>query len=271
MIEGRFTVESRRIIGRAPTLATELGHPAVGTEHLLLAMLEVPSIGAGVLARAGATAARVRTEVEDRTHFLGDEEALAMLGIDAVAVRDRINDAFGPGAFDTEPPWTELAQQVLFDATAAADVYACDQGLPEQERVVGTDWLFLALLERDEGIAAQVIEAVGVDPRQARRDIAEQIPVMTRFRHALAANPVHGRYRAVLATWFGLDDDRKAATAEVVASLHRHHDRAITDVTSRLFSPGADEHAVTAQYFGAISRPVEEASRAFATFGVAVS
>ena len=58
-----FTVECRRIFARAETLASELGHPAVGTEHLLLAMLEIPSFGAARLAEAGADAQRVRAEV----------------------------------------------------------------------------------------------------------------------------------------------------------------------------------------------------------------
>jgi ATP-dependent Clp protease ATP-binding subunit ClpA len=75
-----FTVECRRIFARAETLATELEHPAVGTEHLLLAMLDIPSFGAARLAEAGVDAERVRVEVTTRTHTVSDDEALGLIG-----------------------------------------------------------------------------------------------------------------------------------------------------------------------------------------------
>jgi ATP-dependent Clp protease ATP-binding subunit ClpA len=267
-----FTVEGQRIALRAASLCTELEHPAVGTEHLLLAMLEVPSLGAGVLQAAGATAERVRSEVADRTrHYLSDDEALRALGIEAAAVRQRIEAAFGPDSLVTEPAWTDLALQVRIDAAQEADAYSVAHALPMAERVVGTDWLFLALLDHEEGVASQVIAAVGVDQAEARAEIARQIPTMIRFRHQMWVNPVHARYRAILASWTGLDAKHQAASRHVFTELHRDHDRVVAGAAARLLAPGADEPAVMNDYFTAIEQPVEHAALALASLGVAVS
>jgi ATP-dependent Clp protease ATP-binding subunit ClpA len=264
----RFTVESRRIIYRAQVAAEEMGHPAVGTEDLLVAMVDVPSEAGRVLARVGADAATVRSEVAARTTTLSDDEALAVIGIDAAAVRARLADVIGPSAIEGERPWTELARQVLLDAADAASAAADRLELPAAERVVGTDFLFLALLRRDEGAADAVVHALGVDRQAVRDEVARRQPMLARFRRALLANPVHGRYRAALDAYAHLSPDQRATLQPVVRDLHAAHDRIVTAAVTALDEPGADEGQVMAAYFAALAAPVEDAWLAFEAVGV---
>jgi ATP-dependent Clp protease ATP-binding subunit ClpA len=267
----RFTIECRRIFRRATVLAAELEHPAVSTEHLLLAMLEVPSSGAGILARAGASAERVRAEVVSRTSWISDGDALALLGIDAAVVRARIEDAFGPDAFDSKPAWTELAQQVLLHAGELAEADSTRRAVPDEERVVGTDWLFLALLDFDEGVAAEVVHTLGIDQAETRATIEREVPTMNRLRHAMWQNPVHGRYRAVLETWSELDHRDKAATRSVIEALHGAHDHLLLDIRSRLDDQPVDLDDMIAAYFIALEPPVEEAELAMTSHGINIT
>lgn len=83
--------------------ARRRGHGYVGTEHVLLALTRNPESGAArVLRELGVT----HRDIEASPIFAGlwgpriDAEALAALGIDLDAVRDRLDEAFGPGALE---------------------------------------------------------------------------------------------------------------------------------------------------------------------------
>jgi Clp amino terminal domain, pathogenicity island component len=255
-----FTVECRRIFDRAG----ELGHPAVCTEHLLLAMLDVPSFGAGRLAHAGADAERVRTEVAARTHYMADDEALRRLGIDASLVLERL----GQGQ-PSDLPWTDLALQVLIDAYDAAIADAERRELPSELRIAGTDWLFLALLERNEGIGAEVIASLGIDRIDIQGQILQWMPIIQRFRKRMLSNDTHGRYRSLLAAWDRAGLDQQDETRATVRSLHRAHDRLIEGAVELLQREHPDEESIAAEYFRDLARPVEDATLALAACGIA--
>jgi hypothetical protein len=261
-----FTVECRRIFARAETLAAEPGHPAVGSEHLLLAMLEIPSFGAARLAEAGADAQRVRAEVATRTHYVSDNEALGLIGIDVADVLDRIGGTDGTGT--AELPWTDLALQVLIDASdlAVADGVAHER--PSRLHITGTDWLFLALLERDEGIAAEVISALGVRRTDVLRQVLDWVPLINRFRQRMLDDPIHGHYRAVLAAWNDASPGQQAATRAIMGALHHAHDQLITKAVADLSNPAPDEERVAAEYFSGLARPVEDAVLGLAHDGI---
>jgi ATP-dependent Clp protease ATP-binding subunit ClpA len=264
-----FTVECRRIFARAETLATELEHPAVGTEHLLLAMLDIPSFGAARLAEAGVDAERVRVEVTTRTHTVSDDEALGLIGIDVADVLDRVGgiDVMGTA----ELPWTDLALQVLIDASDLAVADGEAHQLPSQLRITGTDWLFLALLEREEGIAAEVITALGVRRTDVLRQVLDWVPVMNRFRQRMLDDSIHGRYLAVLAAWNVASPAQQAATSSIVEALHHAHDQLISAAVTDLGRPAPDEARVASDYFSALARPVEEAALALAQRGISLA
>ena len=83
--------------------AHRLGHTYLGTEHVLLALTRTPQGGAArILRELGVT----HRDIENSRLLAGlwapriDRGALASLGIDLDAVRERLDEAFGAGALD---------------------------------------------------------------------------------------------------------------------------------------------------------------------------
>ena len=97
----RFTDDARQAVVLAQEEAVALHHGWIGTEHVLLGVLRADGDGARLLAGFGVDAAGVRDDV---VRIVGrgeddiDRDALATLGIDLDAVRERVERAFGPGA-----------------------------------------------------------------------------------------------------------------------------------------------------------------------------
>lgn len=97
----RFTKEARAAVAAAQQVARDTGSRTVDSRHVLVALAEGPGPARAALAEVGAepdqVARRVRSEL--RTAGL-DPRALATLGIDLDAVRDRVEATFGPGALE---------------------------------------------------------------------------------------------------------------------------------------------------------------------------
>jgi ATP-dependent Clp protease ATP-binding subunit ClpA len=89
----RFTDRARKAVTDAQVVARRLGHGHVGTEHLLLGLLENDGIAAQVLSGAGVTRAAVEREILAEVGRgplgAGDAEALGAIGIDLDEVRRR--------------------------------------------------------------------------------------------------------------------------------------------------------------------------------------
>ncbi|WP_233526475.1 Clp protease N-terminal domain-containing protein [Actinomadura spongiicola] len=85
----RFTPDARRTVVRAGMLATDAGRNVLGTDYLLMALTESPSLG-GLLAELGVTGDALRVQVEGgREVGLRDRELLASLGIDLDEIHRR--------------------------------------------------------------------------------------------------------------------------------------------------------------------------------------
>jgi ATP-dependent Clp protease ATP-binding subunit ClpA len=106
----RFTKEARRVVLASVREAAESGVDKTGPEHLLLCLAEGEGVGARVLAGFGVTPEALRAAAAGRTRtarLTNDEiRALSALGIDAEEVFRRVEEAFGPNAFD-EPDTAE--------------------------------------------------------------------------------------------------------------------------------------------------------------------
>ena len=105
----RFSESARGVVVVAQAQARTLGHRWIGTEHLLLALLD-PGSGrpAAILHEAGVRRDRVVAAIEDtvgRPVVLGpaDAEALRSIGIDLDAVIAAVERSFGPGALQPPP------------------------------------------------------------------------------------------------------------------------------------------------------------------------
>src|SRR5690242_16200582 len=111
----RFTTPARGVVVGAQQAARELYHPTIGTEHVLIAMLETDGPIQRLLAERGVTAATVREDIErhvgvhqpgplDPDAAAEDAAALKAIGIDLDQVRAAIEANFGPGALHLPRP-----------------------------------------------------------------------------------------------------------------------------------------------------------------------
>jgi ATP-dependent Clp protease ATP-binding subunit ClpA len=108
----RFTDRARQGVMLAQAEARQLGHNYIGTEHLLLGVLDVAEgPAATVLADRGITDEWVRGEIVRIVGRGGetppsgaDAEALRRIGIDLEAIRASVEATFGPGALDVPVP-----------------------------------------------------------------------------------------------------------------------------------------------------------------------
>ncbi|MEX2281305.1 MAG: Clp protease N-terminal domain-containing protein [Gemmatimonadota bacterium] len=131
-----FTDRVRKVLALAREEAIRMQHDYVGTEHLLLGLLsEGQGVAMAVLQRADIIAAEVR---------------------------DRINDSVRQGKSTIalgELPYTSRSKKVLEYAMGAAKHF--------DHKYVGTEHLLIGLLKEEKGIAAQVLNSLGLTLRQA--------------------------------------------------------------------------------------------------------
>ncbi|NAZ81871.1 hypothetical protein GTR02_08570 [Kineococcus sp. R8] len=164
----RFTTPAREVVVSAQAVARELGHPEIGDQHLLLALVRTEGVASAVLRGAGTDPVRLRDAVAR-----GDDpaEALAALGIDLDEVRRRAEATFGPGALDRPSPrrrgrltrlfglehlpFTAPARRVLENALRAA------QALGDRE--LGTEHLLLGLLAAEDSPGLRALRRSGVE------------------------------------------------------------------------------------------------------------
>jgi ATP-dependent Clp protease ATP-binding subunit ClpA len=169
----RFTDQARQVVVRAQEEARRLHAHHIGTEHLLLGLLDQDTPTAAVLARHGLT--RESTVAAIRAFTGGealDAAALGTVGIDLDAVRDSVEATFGPGALDVprgtrEPkghiPFTPRAKKVL--------ELSLREAIALKSKSIADGHIALGLLREGDGLAMKVLADRGVDPSGLRRDL----------------------------------------------------------------------------------------------------
>jgi ATP-dependent Clp protease ATP-binding subunit ClpA len=170
----RFSDEARQAIVLAQEEAVELHHGWIGTEHLLLGVLRARGEGARLLNGFGVELASAREEVlaiigsgEDDI----DRDALATLGIDLDAVRERVERSFGRGALSRRGGCGRgvLGEQVPFTGRAKKALeLTLREGVALGARDLGAEHLVLGLLREGDGVAAQVLHERGVTLDEVR-------------------------------------------------------------------------------------------------------
>ncbi len=139
----------RRVITLVAEEAMRRGDERVGTEHVLLALLRDPG---SVATRAlGVDVERARAALDAL-----DEQALRAVGIDLPSMS-------GPSSVLTRrrPPFTSGAREVLHRAVL--------QSRTEKARRIQARHLLLGVLTRRRpDPAAELLDALGVDPVQVR-------------------------------------------------------------------------------------------------------
>ncbi|HEX6797193.1 MAG TPA: Clp protease N-terminal domain-containing protein, partial [Ktedonobacterales bacterium] len=131
-----FTERARKVVGLAREEAQRLNHNYIGTEHLLLGLVrEGDGVGAKVLQSMGVELPRVRAAVESIIGR-GDRIVLDDVGL------------------------TPRARKVLELATDEARRY--------NHHYIGTEHLLLGLVREGDGVAAGVLESLGVNLEKVR-------------------------------------------------------------------------------------------------------
>src|SRR5436190_5153937 len=134
----KFTERARRVLSLAQEEAQRFQHNYIGTEHLLLGLVrEGEGVAAKVLLQLGVELNKIRGTVE----FIigrGDRIVLGQIGL------------------------TPRAKKVI--------ELAVDEARRLNHHYIGTEHILLGLLREGEGIAAGVLESLGVRLEQARRE-----------------------------------------------------------------------------------------------------
>ncbi|HVD27924.1 MAG TPA: Clp protease N-terminal domain-containing protein [Mycobacteriales bacterium] len=169
----RFTEDARQVVVRAQEEARRLHSDHIGTEHLLLGLLDQDSPTAAVLVRHGLT--RESTVAAVRAFTGGealDAAALGTVGIDLDAVRESVEATFGPGALDAprgtrQPkghiPFTPRAKKVL--------ELSLREALALKSRSIADGHIALGLIREGEGLAMKVVHDRGIDAETLRQEI----------------------------------------------------------------------------------------------------
>jgi ATP-dependent Clp protease ATP-binding subunit ClpA len=176
----RFTKEARAVVVGAQKEARLLRQSPIGTEHLLLGMLEAGTgPGARALRDRGADPADLRRRIAAIAGPPGDDldpAALATLGIDLEEVRRATEAAFGPGALDVRGGKPPRQGHIPFGKRAKK---VLELSLREALRLghnhIGTGHLLLGIIREGEGLAVRVLVDSGVELTALRDDVVRLI------------------------------------------------------------------------------------------------
>ena len=184
----RFTDRARNVVTGAQVTARELGHHHIGTEHLLLGLLQGDGIAARVLGSLGISSTAVEREVLAEVGRgplgPGDAEALGTLGIDLHEVQRRVEASFGPGALYWRPgrgcrrgrriplagghiPFTPRAKKVL--------ELSLREALALKHNYIGTEHILLGVVREGEGLAMLVLTRLGAGPQLVRARVLDAL------------------------------------------------------------------------------------------------
>lgn len=139
----RFTEKAIKVIMLAQEEARRLGHNFVGTEQVLLGLIgEGTGVAAKTLKSMGVTLKDARAEVEK---IIGR----------------------GSGFVAVEIPFTPRAKRVL--------ELSWDEARQLGHNYIGTEHLLLGLIREGEGVAARVLENLGVDLNKIRANVVKML------------------------------------------------------------------------------------------------
>jgi ATP-dependent Clp protease ATP-binding subunit ClpC len=137
----RFTDRARRVVVLAQQEARDLDHNYIGTEHILLALLDE---GQGVAAKA-----------------------LTAMGIDQDAARQRVVEVIGrgQGASPGHIPFTPRAKKVL--------ELSLRQALQLGHHYIGTEHILLGVIAEGDGVGAHVLVDLGAALDRTRQQVVQ--------------------------------------------------------------------------------------------------
>lgn len=153
----RFTDRARRVIVLAQTEARLLSHDYIGTEHILLGLLQE---GEGVAAKA-----------------------LESLKVPLDDVREQVVKIIGRGhsAGTGHIPFTPRAKKVL--------EISLREALHLGHNYIGTEHILLGLVREGEGVGSQVLKGMGADLDKVREAVVALLSGYSGEPQEIAADP----------------------------------------------------------------------------------
>ncbi len=169
----RFTEKAIKVIMLAQEEARRLGHNFVGTEQVLLGLIgEGTGVAAKTLKAMGVTLKDARVEVEK---IIGR----------------------GSGFVAVEIPFTPRAKRVL--------ELSWDEARQLGHNYIGTEHLLLGLIREGEGVAARVLENLGVDLNKVRSNVIKMLGETKPTQAATTASSSSGKTKTPSLDEFGTD------------------------------------------------------------------
>jgi ATP-dependent Clp protease ATP-binding subunit ClpC len=140
MMFGRFTERAQKVLALAQEEAVRLGHNNIGTEHILLGLIKE---GEGIAAKA-----------------------LQALGLGLEKIQDEVESLIGKGQEQTSNiAYTPRAKKVI--------ELSMDEARKLGHTYVGTEHILLGLIREGEGVAARVLNNLGVSLNKARQQVLQ--------------------------------------------------------------------------------------------------
>ncbi|MCQ9204805.1 MAG: ATP-dependent Clp protease ATP-binding subunit [Omnitrophica bacterium] len=137
----RFTERARKVLILAKEEARRFNHDYIGTEHILLGLIrEGEGVACAVLQNLGADLERLRIEIEK---LVSTGSASSVLG---------------------DIPFTPRAKKAL--------ELSAEEARSLGHNYIGTEHILLGLLREEEGIASQVLFALGIDLKRVKEEIS---------------------------------------------------------------------------------------------------
>ncbi len=187
----KFTERARHVLALAQVEAENLNHPSIGTEHLLL----------GLVGEGEGVAARVLTNLGVRLPEVGS-------AVEFIIGR-------GVGCVEDLPRLTPRMKKVI--------ELAVDEARRLDHHYIGTEHLLLGLVREGEGIAAGVLESLGVNLEKVRQQVMQVLgqgaATVSACAPPLGAPAQSADDREVAALTIALRLARKREDAQAVTSL----------------------------------------------------
>ncbi|MFN4215326.1 ATP-dependent Clp protease ATP-binding subunit [Exiguobacterium sp.] len=140
MMFGRFTERAQRVLALAQEEAVRLGHHNIGTEHILLGLIRE---GEGIAAKA-----------------------LFALGMTSEKIQQEVEALIGRGSENGSTiHYTPRAKKVI--------ELSMDEARKLGHSYVGTEHILLGLIREGEGVAARVMNNLGISLTKARQQVLQ--------------------------------------------------------------------------------------------------
>ena len=188
----RFTEKAIKVIMLAQEEARRLGHNFVGTEQILLGLVgEGTGVAAKVLKSMGVNLKDARVEVEK---IIGR----------------------GSGFVAVEIPFTPRAKRVL--------ELSLEEARQLGHNYIGTEHLLLGLIREGEGVAARVLENLGVDLAKVRTQVIRMLGETAEVSAGGGGGGAKGSTKTPTLDEFGNNLTQLASEAKLDPVVGRHNE-----------------------------------------------